>query len=186
MLILGILDQGSAAGVGDFESIATVSVTAAGGQADVEFTNIPGDFQHLQIRGIRRGVSGSYQNVIMRMNTDTGANYNWHYLEGVGSGTPISSNSPNDTSIYFMQSSGSTQTADVFGVAVIDILDYANTNKFKTVRSLSGVDNNGDGRIQFWSGAWRNTNAITSIRLVSAPAINFAQHSHFALYGIRG
>jgi hypothetical protein len=33
----------------------------------------------------------------------------------------------------------------VFGVAIIDILDYANTSKNKTVRALSGEDENGAG-----------------------------------------
>jgi hypothetical protein len=33
----------------------------------------------------------------------------------------------------------------VWVVLYLDILDYANTNKYKTVRSLSGLDTNGAG-----------------------------------------
>jgi hypothetical protein len=49
--ILGIIASSRLAAVGDFESIATVSV-GSGGAADVEFTSIPATYTHLQIRGI--------------------------------------------------------------------------------------------------------------------------------------
>jgi hypothetical protein len=74
--------------------------------------------------------------------------------------------------------------ADAFGAGVVDILDYKDTNKYKTVRNLTGVDMNGMGELGLISGLWRNTNAITSI-LFYPPANNIAQYSHFALYGIK-
>jgi len=170
------VDNGAMFPLGEF--------TLAAAQANVEFTNIPQTYTHLQLRAFTRATSGSFQNVIMRMNSDTGSNYNWHYLEGTGSGTPISSNSPNDTSIYLAQEPGSTQATGIFGTFIVDILDYKNTNKFKTVRSLSGVDANGSGRTQFWSGAWRSSSAITSILLRSDASNNFAENTQFALYGV--
>jgi hypothetical protein len=63
------------------------------------------------------------------------------------------------------------------------ILDYANTNKYKTLRGLSGADNNGSGEIRFWSGLWQSTNAITSIKFFGNNG-NWQQYSHFALYGV--
>jgi hypothetical protein len=72
----------------------------------------------------------------------------------------------------------------LFGTVIIDILDYANTNKYKTQRSLGGNDRNGAGYIDFSSGNWRNTNAITSIDIKALYGTGFAQYSHFALYGI--
>jgi hypothetical protein len=36
-------------------------------------------------------------------------------------------------------------TASVYSAGVIDILDYANTNKYKTMRILDGTDANGSG-----------------------------------------
>jgi len=74
-------------------------------------------------------------------------------------------------------------TASAFGTAVIDILDYANTNKYKTVRTLAGWDANGSGLVSFWSGSWRNTNATTTITLLPNLG-NWAQYSQFALYGV--
>jgi hypothetical protein len=76
-------------------------------------------------------------------------------------------------------------TANVFNGYVVDVLDYANTNKYKTVRALQGFDSNGDGRIYLGSNLWKNTNAVTSITLTAFSG-NFVQYSHFALYGIKG
>jgi hypothetical protein len=76
-------------------------------------------------------------------------------------------------------------TANIFGVGISDILDYANTNKHKTIRSISGHDQNGSGFVFLFSANWRNTNAITSIKLFPA-AGSFAQNSTIALYGIKG
>jgi hypothetical protein len=83
-----------------------------------------------------------------------------------------------------------TSTGGSFGVSIVDILDYANTNKYKTVRVLSGVDFNGTlagygGYVGPLSGNWRNTSAITSIK-INAQTGNFTQYSQFALYGIKG
>ena len=69
-------------------------------------------------------------------------------------------------------------------VSVIDILDYANTNKYKTVRALHGSDANGSGLIALRSGNWRSTSAITRIDLTPS-SNNFKQYSHFALYGVK-
>ena len=76
--------------------------------------------------------------------------------------------------------------ANMFGSGVIDILDYANTNKYKTVRTLSGDDKNGSGYVVFGSGLWQNTNAVSTITLTNHGATNFQQYSSFALYGIKG
>lgn len=75
-------------------------------------------------------------------------------------------------------------TSSYVGVGVIDVLDYANTNKYKTVRSLNGIELNGSGVIEFNSGNWRNTAAITSIEFVTASG-NFNVGSTLALYGIK-
>ena len=68
----------------------------------------------------------------------------------------------------------------------MDILDYTNTNKNKTVRVLQGFDENGSGVVAFNSFLYStNTNAITSLTLTSS-GTSFAQYSSFALYGIKG
>ena len=176
----------------DFESIATVTV-GAGGAASISFTSIPADYTHLQIRGIARGTRTDYSidQLYTRVNGDTGTNYSWHWLRGNGSsaGTDAGTNATSMNLGWFATDATASVT-NAFGGTVIDILDYANTNKYKTFRVLSGNDLNGggspfSGTIILISGLWRSTSAITSITL-DPDNNNFAQYSHFALYGIKG
>ena len=170
--------------LGDFESIATVSV-GSGGAANVEFTSIPATFTHLQIRAILKTTTSAakdYEVIYMRLNGDTGSNYALHQITGNGT-TAAAGNGVNQTLMYAVYGSKSG-LADAFGGGIVDILDYKDTNKYKTLRNLTGIDMNGMGELGLISGLWRNTNAITSI-LFYPPANNIAQYSHFALYGIR-
>jgi hypothetical protein len=76
--------------------------------------------------------------------------------------------------------------ASIFGVLVLDILDYANTSKTKTTRTLMGYDKNGAGKVTLTSGLWNNTSAISSISIVPKDGSSWAEYSSFALYGIKG
>jgi hypothetical protein len=75
----------------------------------------------------------------------------------------------------------------MFSSQVIDVLDYQNTNKYKTTRTLLGTDTNGGTNrgVEFSSGLWQSTSAVTQIDLI-AGGTTFSQYSSFALYGIRG
>jgi len=75
--------------------------------------------------------------------------------------------------------------SNTYGVAIFDILEYANTNIYKTTRSLNGYDANGSGQVAFNSGNWRSTSAINRID-ISFNADAFATGSSIALYGIKG
>ena len=69
---------------------------------------------------------------------------------------------------------------------IVDILDYENTNKNKTIRSLAGLDLNGSGgRIEFCSSLWMSSAAITSVKVDNFAGGNIAQYSSFALYGVK-
>ena len=185
MPILGILASSKlTAAAGDYESIATVTVTAAT-QATIEFTSIPATYTHLQIRGIGRTnrADATFDSLRMRFNSDSGSNYSQHFFYGNGSAITVEGN-PNASSIFHSCLTANNSTASIFGTAIIDILDYANTNKYKTSRALDGNDQNGSGVADFTSGNWRNTNAITSIQLTALGS--FVTNSTFALYGIKG
>jgi hypothetical protein len=185
MPILGIIaSQNYPRVTNSYESISTVTV-GGGGSASITFSSIPATFTHLQIRAIQRATAGSFQNIKIVVNGDTGANYTYHYIEG--DGTSVSAGNDFSTATALIsQEPGSTQGANVYGSFVMDLLDYANTNKYKTIRNLTGVDNNGTGKIQLWSSVWQSSSAITSIVFSSASSNNFAQYTQFALYGIRG
>jgi hypothetical protein len=176
---------------GAYDSIATVNVSSA--TSSITFSSIPSTYTHLQLRGISRSSSGNnYDNLIIGFNSDTGANYASHYLAGNGA-TADSYAWTSDTAIRSFYTSGGGAISGVFAASVIDILDYANTSKFKTTRQLNGFDNNGTGTsnydkgtVDLSSGLWRSTSAISSINLQINAGVNFTQYSQFALYGIKG
>jgi hypothetical protein len=167
-----------------FESIETVTI-GSGGAINFSFTSIPSTYTHLQLRGIvRSNQAGSgITTSTLQFNSDTGSNYTYHNL--IGNGTAASAGGvASATASVITNAPQLSATSDAFGVTIIDILDYTNTNKYKTIRALHGADLNGSGQIILSSGLWMNTSAITSI-LVN-PAADAVQHTHFALYGIKG
>ena len=180
--IVSILDSGVAASTTDYESIATTTV-GAGGSSTITFSSIPATYTHLQIRGIARDGTGN--SISMTLNSDTGANYARHRLTGNGTAAgAVGTASINNMPLFGQSGVGSS--ASTFAAFVLDLLDYANTNKYKTVRNLSGLDQNGSGSVEFMSGLWQSTSAVSTITLTNAGAINFTQYSSFALYGIKG
>ena len=182
--IIGSFSTGVAPVTTSYESIATVTV-GGGGQAEINFTSIPSTYTHLQIRLIGR-VTSSATELRVKFNGDTNtANYYWHELYGTGSAAGATNQGAGGTPLRTMYCGGLPITANIFGVGVMDILDYANTNKNKTLRMLSGYDTNGAGYIHFDSGLWMSLSAITSITLYP-PSVNLTEYSSFALYGIKG
>ena len=185
MPILGtVSSQFSGKPFGSFESISTVSLNSS--QATIEFTSIPATYTHLQLRFIARGSYGSDSGVHIRFNSDTGSNYSRHRVYGENT-TAGSDGSDNNTE---MVAGKIGNVSNIFGAAIIDILDYANTNKYKTIRGLVGHDRNASGGIVLLaSGNWRNTNAVTSILLRLddySLGGEWQQYSQFSLYGIKG
>lgn len=178
--ILGIIASSFRAGAATaYESIATVTV-GSGGAANVEFTSIGTDWTHLQVRFLSVRNANDFT-VKMEFNSDTGANYNWHLLYGEGSSAGAYTDTRSNIPVGNIWDTTSTSYP---GSGIVDILDYRNTNKFKTIRNLGGVDKNGSGSINLSSGLWRSTNAITSIKFTPS-AGTFGQYTHFALYGIK-
>ena len=173
--VIPIFNSGAVAAAGDYESIATVTV-GSGGAANIEFTNIGTDWTHLQVRGILR--LATIDQMVIQFNSTTGG---WtHALYGDGS-SAAASYYGSDMRLFF--NTYLPSAANTFGAVVIDILDYKNTNKNKTVRMLGGYDSNGAGNVTFASGSRSLTDAITSLKFVFGA--NLQQYSTLALYGIK-
>ena len=169
----------------NFESIATVTV-GAGGSSSISFTSIPSTYKHLQIRGIERAVNNvSGDDPYLRVNSDSGNTYSWHRLTGSGAAASSYGAGTQPQIRYAYNTADGSYSANTFSAFVIDILDYADTNKYKTLRSLAGSDNNGSGYINLISGLWQSTSAITRIDLYPYSG-NWNQYSSFALYGVKG
>ena len=191
MPILGTLaSQFSGKPFGSFESIATATLNNSG---EINFTSIPSTYAHLQIRffgkdnpiGDQMSIRFGSSNTI-----DTGSNYAFHNLGARSSTVSTFDGSPNNVVIKFAYGAGGPQGSspetNVFNSHIIDILDYANTNKYKTLRSLGGYARTGSGSynaIDYISGHWRSFNAINCIRFNTN---NFGTVGTIALYGIKG
>lgn len=172
---------------GDFFSIATVNV-GTDNPTTITFSSIPSTYTHLQIRGISRcGRTDGEDNYILRFNSDSGNNYAHHKIYGTGS--TVAAAATTSTSGINVDSSISSPFIGTsnFAPLILDILDYANTNKYKTVRYMSGVESNGGNRnrIFFGSGLWQSTSAITSITLLADASQTLSQYTTLALYGIK-
>jgi hypothetical protein len=144
------------------------------------FTNIPQNFTHLHIR-VFNPTSSNNGGWFMRMNSDTGSNYNRHISYGDGGGNAGTFNSIGATEYAGSFWGGSTSTAGP-QISMTDLIDYSNTSRIKTFKTFYGNDINGGGIVVIGSGAWRSTAAITSIEFI--PSVTMGANCRVDLYGI--
>ena len=172
--------------------IAGQTISVSGGEAS--FSSIPQSFTHLQLRifsksptGSAAGTSGfttSFDSQYLRFNNDaTPANYADHKVAGDGASVTSSGAFNQITAARTGVMPITTAPAGVFGVNIVDILDYSNTSKNKVFRYISGTDLNGSGYSVFGSGLWTSTAAINNI-FVGGFTAGFSVGSRFDLYGI--
>jgi hypothetical protein len=172
--------------IGDFESIATITV-GSGGVASITFSSIPQTFTHLQVRQSAQtndtansGLGNNRMNGYFNAD-ETATNYYSHYFTGNGASAVADAEQ-----VAKWAGDASRNSSNGWGTGILDILDYTNTNKFKTTRSLTGVTTNSslNGFARLGSGLWRNTAAITSLKIIPE-AGTLKENSSFALYGVK-
>lgn len=177
---------GAQAPLGAFESIQTTQFVSGTTYSSITFNSIPATYKHLQIRIVARGNNAAvYDSYLARFNGDSANNYTLHWLSGDGTTASSLGIAPYG-GIRGNEIAGASAGANVRGVSIMDIYDYASTSKFKTVRAMGGDDRAGSGSISLNSGVWMNTSAITSIVLTPVFGGLFTGFSSFALYGIKG
>ena len=154
--------------------VALDKKTLVSAVAYVDFTGIVGTYTDLVIvvSGSQSGGSGDF--IGLQYNGDTGTNYSNTYMLGNGS----------------TASSGraSTYTNARFGAfysdqdnAIVNIQNYSNSTTYKT--ALGRSNSAGNNTIAMVN-LWRNTAAITSVRVL-IEANNFAVGTTFSLYGVQ-
>lgn len=185
LFLLGILNS-QAAGVagGAYDFLESTVLTSSA--SSVTFTGLDSysDYKHLQIRATGRSdASATIRQVFVTLNGDTGSNYSAHYLFGNGSSVGESSAS-NQSYMGLQHTTAANNVAGSFAGQIYDFLDFSNTNKNTTMRVFGGYDGDALNIISLASGAWYNTNAVTSITLASSSA-NFISGSRFSLIGIK-
>jgi len=175
---------------GAYDSLATVTVGATA-VASIEFAGIPNTYKHLQLRMLvrtsRASSNGDY--AVMRFNgiSTTASYYSQHYLYGNGT-SAVAGADGTFTGIYIERLAAASQTSGVFGVSIIDILDYTDISKNKVIRNFNGLEDNSgttNSRVTLGSGMLLSTPAINSITFTSGTGSNFTEYSQFSLYGVR-
>jgi hypothetical protein len=181
---LGLLSQGGGAGgAGAFEQIATANGT--GSSNTITFTSIPATYKHLQVRMTARSTFGNsaIENANITVNGLT-SGYSYHYLSSDGGSMNSFGQGSQAQWQYALAMPQNNQTSGIHAAATLEILDYANTNKFKTMRGWLGYLA-ATRIIQLNSGSIQTTSAISSMSFV-LPQGNWTTSSRFSLYGIKG
>ena len=165
---------------GTFETIATTSLSSS--SSAIDFNTIPSSYTNLVIVIVP---IGSTQNFLqIQFNGDTGSNYSRQVLSGNGSSNASdqrSSRTAIELDYNEQISTGANYTSE------INIFDYANTTTYKNVvaKPNSSAFNSGSYGFGWSCGTWRNTNAITSIKL-TANTGSFSSGTVATLYGLKG
>lgn len=164
-------------------------VNGTGSSATITFSSIPQTYKSLQIRTmLRNNDTQTVQTPLyITFNSDTGTNYTYHRLLANGTSVSASGGTAFTSALINSAGAGGSTLANTHGTSLIDIIDYASTSKYKTLRYFAGVNDNSTSTsfgIALGSSLWLNTNAITSITVTVDNA--FSSTSTVALYGMVG
>jgi hypothetical protein len=143
------------------------TITATNAIDAFYFNNIPQIYQDLYIVFTGRTNTATSSNpIFLRLNnTLTGTSFSSTTVQGDGS----SPTSTRETGQQFGMNIGTFPAASagvgIHGLAIIHILDYKNTSRFKTVLTKTAANNNGSGVVRMNAGLWSNTAAVTALNV---------------------
>ena len=183
-ILLGILNsQVSAAGGGAaYDLLETTVLTSSASSITFSGLDAYTDYKHLQVRAVARNSNGNYNSEMnVQFNGVSGTSYAYHYVYGSSASGVSSTDGMEDIWV-----TGNSYAPNRYGGIVMDILDFASTNKNTTVRSLSGFGGF-NSQIRFTGGLFVNTSAITSITFDSyVPTQDLHSGTRISLYGVKG
>lgn len=183
--LLGILNSQAAGGAaGAYDHLETVTLT--GSASSISFTGLDAysDYKHLQIRSTVQGANASNPGLqYMYVNNDTGDNYAGSYAGADGSSNRgLVYNSQPGLRFYYSRSGNGTGE---YAPAVIDIFDFANTDKKLTVRYFTGYFDSTLKWVVVGGGMWNNQAVSTQLEFYPDSG-NYGSGSSWSLYGTRG
>lgn len=152
--------------------IALATVTLGATATDVSFSSIPGTYRDLVF--VMTGSSTLATDVTMLINNDSSNIYT--SVRMLGDGVNTASSTTSGTSGTWLRFSGTT----VIGSNIVQFMDYAQTNKHKTL--LIRTDNS-NSLTAARAARFGTTNAITSFKVTSDTGL-FSIGSTFSLYGV--
>jgi hypothetical protein len=151
--------------------IPLATVTLGGSDADIVFSNIPATFKDLVIVVI--GSSNQVGSPSLQLNGDAGSNYDNVRLYDNGSSALSQSFNATYASIGIMNTSST--------VTIANIMDYAATDKHKTILARGGTTGN-TTRTEI--SRWANTAAVTSVKVCFDGSALYSTGTVMSLYGV--
>jgi hypothetical protein len=156
-----------------YEPIATT--TLGSNQANVTFSTISGSYTDLVLICSVSLASLTDRGLLFQVNGDTGTNYSLTNLDGNGSSAASGRDTNNTFGMAGLASSANVTTS------ITHFMNYSNTTTYKTMLARG---NNSGYLVRASVSLWRNTAAITSIKIFDS-TVNLASGSTFTLYGIK-
>ena len=165
--------------------LETITVGAAGASS-VTFNSIPQTgYTDLVIKAsVRTNNNAVYDNIQLRFNGDSGANYSRLFLVGDGSTTQNFKASGNTSFVPSYSINAANATANTFSNGEFYIPNFTSSNQ-KSISLDTVVENNATaGYDGISAGLWSGTAAITSVNFTPGSGTLFLQYSTFSLYGV--
>ena len=155
--------------------IATQTLGSAA--SSITFSSIPNTYTDLRLVLICTTV-GAADDPSVQFNGDTSTSYSRTYVYGFGSSASTSKST--NTSLIPLDCYSTSTTIPKF--YSLDIFSYGGSAN-KTILTQSAEDENGAGGVSSGVGLWRNTAAITSVKLFLTGS-NFSTGTIATLWGI--
>lgn len=160
--------------------------TLSGSASSIDFTSIAQDWAHLYLIAYLRGTTAAAATAIWnRFNGDSGSNYDYQILQGVGA---LAGGS--ETFAAAQMGLGAIPAAsasgNVFAPVVMEIPHYSQSSNNKSVTAQIGHKSGtstGNMNAYCSAGFWRSSAAISQVTLLPA-AGDFASGSRATLYGV--
>jgi hypothetical protein len=184
---LGLLSQGGGAGAGDaFELISTTVLGSA--TSSITLSSIPATYTSLQLRIVGRSANGAqFDEISLRFNSDSGANYGNKYIKLDTSNAPSQASDTGQTAMRILGVTGNTATANNFSALKMDIIGYKNTNMKTQVRGFGGATDfvsSWQSNASLFAGLWNATTTVTSLTVATWSGANLATGTRVSLYGV--
>ena len=158
--------------------ITLITSTDMAGVADVTFSSIVGTYKNLLVI-VKNFYLGTDFKLKVELNSDTtSGNYEYVINSGRSSGAFVSY--ANSNTLQDLTQEGTDSDAFMYLV----FPDYTNTIARKQIQNNAGfLSDNGGVTVQTGTHQWRNTSAITSIKIFNSLASNFTAGT-CQLYGV--
>lgn len=161
-----------------YEKIQTTTLGSA--TSTISFTGVSSAYTDIILAFALKSNSSNNPTLRLTFNgSSTGYSGRQMYGNGVA---PGSNNNTNAAFISIARSAGSPTPSGETALLLLHVMDYTNTNKYKTIFAQYNSNSTG-GELDV--GLWQNTAAINQIDIVSPTSNDFAVGSVVTLYGIK-